>query len=157
MMDFWRRAPGHADAALPPGLAARIPGTPPGAIDRHPPPWYGTHGVHTRCTRPGLMALTFDDAPGARDEALLAELRRLGVPATFFAVGSWSLRAGPAGLTRLLAGGHQVGMHSYSHSRFAEKHRPRAHSAAFFDRELNKTEGAFRELLGGVLPPRYFR
>lgn len=100
------------------------------------------------------MALTFDDAPGVYDDELVAALHELRVPATFFAVGSYALHTGSIGLTRLLAAGHQVGFHSFSHVKL--KH-PVPTGATFYDHEIDDTEAAFRQLLGGAELPRYIR
>lgn len=37
-----------------------------------------------KCTKPGLVALTFDDGPGQYNDQLLALLKKKNVPATFF-------------------------------------------------------------------------
>jgi peptidoglycan/xylan/chitin deacetylase (PgdA/CDA1 family) len=63
----------------------------------------------------GTVALTFDDGPDpVHTPAILDELSRLGVPATFFVVGS-SAHAHPDLVRRILADGHAVGSHSDSH------------------------------------------
>ncbi len=61
------------------------------------------------------MALTFDDGPDPEyTPAVLDELRRLGVVATFFLVGHRA-RAHPEIVRRIVAEGHAIGSHSDSH------------------------------------------
>jgi peptidoglycan/xylan/chitin deacetylase (PgdA/CDA1 family) len=61
------------------------------------------------------IALTFDDGPDpVHTPAILDELRRLGIPATFFLVGT-SAHDNPAIIRRMLAEGHAIGSHSESH------------------------------------------
>lgn len=68
------------------------------------------------------MALTFDaehpDRPsdGRAAEALISELRRLAVAATFFVQGRWA-EAYPELAGSLLADGHLIGSHSFYHAR----------------------------------------
>jgi peptidoglycan/xylan/chitin deacetylase (PgdA/CDA1 family) len=62
-----------------------------------------------------LVALTFDDGPTARfTDEVLAILREEGVPATFFAVGK-ALERSPQECQKIVAEGHELGNHSYSH------------------------------------------
>ncbi|KAI1296476.1 hypothetical protein EDD11_007330 [Mortierella claussenii] len=69
------------------------------------------------CTKPGVIALTFDDGPGAYNDQLLALLAKKNVKATFFVLGSMiAENAQQAGaLKKILAGGHQLASHTYSH------------------------------------------
>ena len=63
----------------------------------------------------GAVALTFDDGPDPEFTPLvLDELARLGVVATFFAVGERAA-AHPELVRRINAGGHALGSHSRSH------------------------------------------
>lgn len=65
--------------------------------------------------REKLLALTFDDGPHPQTtEALLAELKRLDVRATFFVIGKMVERH-PELLKAIDAGGHLVGNHTFSH------------------------------------------
>ncbi|MDR1620876.1 MAG: polysaccharide deacetylase family protein [Synergistaceae bacterium] len=61
------------------------------------------------------VALTFDDGPRDRGmPELLAALRRLDVPGTFFLVGKFAERYGP--ITKSIAAeGHEIENHSYTH------------------------------------------
>ncbi|MDQ4131235.1 MAG: polysaccharide deacetylase family protein, partial [Actinomycetota bacterium] len=63
----------------------------------------------------GAVALTFDDGPDPEHTpAVLDELRRLRVAATFFLVGHRA-RTHPEIVRRIIAEGHAVGSHSESH------------------------------------------
>ena len=60
------------------------------------------------------VALTFDDGPGPWTPAVLDVLRQAQVQATFFVVGK-SVAAEPEMLRRVLADGHALGNHTWSH------------------------------------------
>ena len=60
------------------------------------------------------VALTFDDGPGRSTPAVLDILRQAQVPATFFVVGK-EVAAEPEMLRRVLAEGHALGNHTWSH------------------------------------------
>jgi peptidoglycan-N-acetylglucosamine deacetylase len=63
------------------------------------------------------VALTFDDGPApARLDTLLVLLAARDVRATFFVIGQ-DLAAAPAAGRRLVAAGHELGNHTYSHRR----------------------------------------
>ncbi|HEX4736535.1 MAG TPA: polysaccharide deacetylase family protein [Allosphingosinicella sp.] len=69
--------------------------------------------------RPGFVALTFDDGPDADwTPRILDILKQKGVPATFFVVGANAL-SHPALLNRIVAEGHEIGNHSYTHPNMA--------------------------------------
>ena len=61
-----------------------------------------------------VIALTFDDGPGETTVRLLDELKARGMKATFFVVGNRAERS-PDILRRMVADGHEVGTHTYSH------------------------------------------
>lgn len=65
------------------------------------------------------VALTFDDGPDAMTGQYLDLLDRLGVPATFFLIGS-SAAAHPDLVREYLRRGHQVASHGYDHTRFTK-------------------------------------
>ena len=60
------------------------------------------------------VALTFDDGPGPWTPAVLDVLQQAQVRATFFVVGK-SVTAEPEMLRRVLAEGHALGNHTWSH------------------------------------------
>lgn len=65
-----------------------------------------------------LVALTFDDGPGPYTDALLSELQRLRVPATFFAVG-YQLPDFAPQLQREIDLGMTIGDHTADHRNLA--------------------------------------
>lgn len=60
------------------------------------------------------VALTFDDGPVTYTSQILGILKRYKAKATFFAVGS-VVRANPSIARRIVAQGHEIANHSYSH------------------------------------------
>jgi peptidoglycan/xylan/chitin deacetylase (PgdA/CDA1 family) len=60
------------------------------------------------------VALTFDDGPGTSTPEVLDVLHRNDVPATFFVVGQ-NAAAEPEMLSRIVAEGHAIGDHTWSH------------------------------------------
>ena len=60
------------------------------------------------------VALTFDDGPGPDTPAVLAELKKLNVPATFFVIGA-NIQENPEVFRQVLADGHEVGVHTWNH------------------------------------------
>ncbi|KAK0340903.1 hypothetical protein LTR94_028624, partial [Friedmanniomyces endolithicus] len=68
---------------------------------------------------PKLLALTFDDGPDATwTPRILDVLERAHVPGTFFVIGGNALQH-PALLNRIIAGGGEIGNHSYTHPNMA--------------------------------------
>ena len=95
------------------------------------------------------VALTFDDVPDARYTGLvLDELRRLGVHATFFVVGS-RVRGNPALVRRMHREGHAIGNHSYNHPVFSHL------KLSEMTEQIARTEAAVRETVG--FRPRFIR
>lgn len=96
------------------------------------------------------VALTFDDSPnGETTQRLLDGLRARGAHATFFIIGEQIKGQEPL-LRRMADEGHQLGNHTYTHRRLDN-------SGAVGARELERTEAALAETLGGsgywVRPP----
>lgn len=70
-----------------------------------------------RGRNPKLIALTFDDGPSTPyTEKVLAALKKEKVKATFFMIGK-KIVAQPDLLDLVLADGHEIGNHTYYHSR----------------------------------------
>ena len=70
--------------------------------------------------RPGMVALTFDDGPDPTwTPRILDILEAKKAPATFFVVGENAITQ-PALLNRIVAGGSELGNHSYTHPNMAE-------------------------------------
>ena len=92
------------------------------------------------------MALTFDDGPSVATPALLDELARYGVKATFFQCGLNVLRHPE--IARAVAGaGHEIGNHSYSHARLAPRpgRHVNLHSPRFVVKEFADAQRVFRD------------
>ena len=87
-----------------------------------------------------VVALTFDDGPRpGQTEELLGILKRHGVKASFFMVGR-RIERNPELAARVLAEGHQLGNHSYSHHRLVLK------SPSYVQEEIDKTDALLRGL-----------
>ncbi|HYN94767.1 MAG TPA: bifunctional polysaccharide deacetylase/glycosyltransferase family 2 protein, partial [Pilimelia sp.] len=72
-------------------------------------------GTRTYDMPAGMIALTFDDGPDPTWTPKVAEiLRRHDVPATFFVLGSEVVKR-PGIVRDLVADGHELGVHSFSH------------------------------------------
>ncbi len=61
-----------------------------------------------------LIAITFDDGPGAYTASLLDELAARDVKATFF-VSGYRAKGYPETLKRMVAEGHQLSSHTQNH------------------------------------------
>ena len=85
-----------------------------------------------------VVALTFDDGPGPFTCEVLATLAAKDVKATFFLIGA-DVAAHPDEARRIVAAGHQVGNHSWSHPRLVFKSR------AFIASEIERTDRAIRD------------
>lgn len=96
-----------------------------------------------------MVALTFDDGPTPIGvESATEILDRFGASATFFLTGNEAERR-PQLVRALLARGHEIGNHSYSHRQMV------ARSQAFYDREIARTDAVFRQ--AGAPETRYLR
>jgi peptidoglycan/xylan/chitin deacetylase (PgdA/CDA1 family) len=99
--------------------------------------------------RPGELALTFDDGPNpVWTPRLLDLLASHDVRATFFLVGSRA-QALPALVHQIVAAGHLIGNHSWSHPNLALS------SARRINEELSRTNQTLEQIVGA--PIRYFR
>ncbi|KAA8908143.1 hypothetical protein FN846DRAFT_685514 [Sphaerosporella brunnea] len=114
---------------------------------------YGAN-IYT-CTRPGFVALTFDDGPHVFTSGLLDILKANGVVATFFLNGkNWgdddiygSTKS--ALVQRMIAEGHQVGSHTWSHADLDTL------SPSGMTSEMTQLESAFLSIIGKY--PTYMR
>lgn len=75
--------------------------------------------VHRTGARPHQLALTFDDGPDPDwTPPILDILKRMKAPATFFVIGENALEH-PNILNRIVAEGHELGNHTYTHPNLA--------------------------------------
>ena len=105
------------------------------------------------------VALTFDDGPGPDTEALLDVLAAHGLRAAFFVVGQQVQRY-PSVARRIVAEGHEIGNHSFSHPMFLSQ-SPRATRD-----ELERAQRTIEDVTGvqaalarppyGIRTPAYF-
>lgn len=84
-----------------------------------------------------VVALTFDDAPSAHTDAVLATLAEKDVRGTFYAIGN-AMEQYPDAAKEIVARGHELGNHSYLHQRFLLK------SPSFIAQEIEKTNALIR-------------
>lgn len=111
----------------------------------------------TSCTTPGTMALTFDDGPYHYTNELLDLLKENNVLATFYVTGVNGAKGAinnrstenPAMLRRMLADGHQIASHSWSHENMESVSLEERH------RQIVKIEIALADLFGFF--PTYYR
>ncbi len=115
--------------------------------------------TYTHPTRVGKeLALTFDDGPSPNTLAVLDTLKNYNVKATFFCIGK-HIKKHPEIIQRIVAEGHTLGNHSYSHSIWF----PFFKSKTIAD-EINKTNDLITQYTGkenrlfrppfGVMTPR---
>jgi len=98
-----------APAVAVPSSAA--PTSPPTTVVHQGPAVYVASGPASSTG----VALTFHTAGDAAIvESILDQAGRVGAKATFFVVGTWAT-ANPAVVTRILAEGHELGNHTWSH------------------------------------------
>jgi peptidoglycan/xylan/chitin deacetylase (PgdA/CDA1 family) len=99
---------------------------------------------------PDGVALTFDDGPHPEHTPrVLDALDRAGARATFFMIGR-KMQAHPAVVRDVLARGHAVGAHGYTHDRWYA-----LRSLAWLARDADREDALWSELVGA--PPVLFR
>ncbi|KAK2070317.1 hypothetical protein P8C59_004820 [Phyllachora maydis] len=117
---------------------------------------YGGAGVYD-CVNAGDIAITFDDGPYLYTNDLLDKLKSYGAHATFMVTGN-NLGKGkindpstpyPAILRRMIAEGHQIASHSWSHQNYSEL------TSAQFTEQIVWNEIAINSVLGFF--PTYWR
>lgn len=97
-----------------------------------------------------LVSLTFDAGSGnTYSPAILDQLKAAGVKTTIFVTGAWA-DANPELMKRIIADGHELGNHSYSHPDFTT-----ISDAAMID-EMQRTEQAALKYTGKSTKP-WFR
>lgn len=85
-----------------------------------------------------VVALTFDDGPSPLAADVLRTLAAKRVHATFFLIGA-QIAEDPGDARSIVEAGHQVGNHSWSHSRMVFK------TQSFIAREIERTDAAIRQ------------
>lgn len=90
----------------------------------------------------GVIYLTFDDGPGANTEKILDILDEYKVKATFFVTGKED-DTSKALYKEIVARGHTIGMHSYSH-KYDEIYK----SESAFKKDYNKISALLTEVTG---------
>ena len=131
--------------------------------------YYATYAVRSQWLGPtvwrgrtdtGAVALTFDDGPSEDTERVLDVLDEYGLRATFFMTGR-HVEGLPQTARRVVAEGHEVGNHSYSHPIFL--YRTPRETRQQLERAqtvITKTTGITPRLARppcGVRTPAYFR
>jgi peptidoglycan-N-acetylglucosamine deacetylase len=100
-------------------------------------------------TKEKIVALSFDDGPTPEGvDAVLAELEPRGIKATFFLIGK-HIEANPGQARRLVEAGHEVGNHSFTHTRMIGKW------PSTYDQEVRRTDQLLKT--EGVTNPTFFR
>ncbi len=89
-------------------------------------------------TKEKLVALTFDDGPTGNVDDLLPLLDKYNAKATFFLIGR-ELKENLPAAEKIVAAGHQIGNHTYSHNRMVFK------SLSFIKEEIETTDALIRE------------
>lgn len=89
-------------------------------------------------TNEKVVALTFDDGPSVNTDAVLATLRKHDVKANFFLIGT-DLENNMEHGKKIASEGHEIGNHSYSHTRMVFK------TPSFIKEEIEKTDQLIRQ------------
>jgi peptidoglycan-N-acetylglucosamine deacetylase len=90
-------------------------------------------------TQQKVVALTFDDGPTVEGTTeILSILKENDVKASFFLIGA-DIEKHPESTKQLIAAGHEIGNHSYTHERMVFK------MPSFIEREIDDTDTRIRE------------
>ena len=89
-------------------------------------------------TKEKVVALTFDDGPSPKSDTVLTILKRMNVKATFFLTGN-SMHHYFSEIQRIVASGHEIGNHTYSHKRLIFR------SYKTIASEIEKTDSLIRK------------
>ncbi|KAF2120461.1 hypothetical protein BDV96DRAFT_266726 [Lophiotrema nucula] len=117
---------------------------------------YGGEGIYA-CKVPGTVAITYDDGPYSYTAGVLDQFKAYGFKATFFITGI-NINKGaiddtttpwPAVIKRMIAEGHQVASHTWSHQDLS------AITKAQRMDQMVKNEMAFNNIIGKF--PTYMR
>ena len=120
--------------------------------------WLGRTDWRGR-TDTGSVALTFDDGPSEDTERVLEVLRAYDLKATFFMLGR-QVELFPEITRRVVADGHEIGNHSYSHSiylfRSSDATRLQLERAQAIISTIAGAQPRLARPPGGVRTPAYF-
>ena len=109
--------------------------------------------VINNCTIPGMMAMTFDDGPGALISQLLDLLAEYGVKATFFINafnnGDITTPYDASNLFYAYSDGHQIASHTYDHLDLSTLSIDEVYS------QMYRNENAIYKVIG--VKPKYMR
>ncbi len=130
--------------------------------------YYATYAVRSQWLGPtdwrgrsdtSSIALTFDDGPGPDTLRILEVLRNYDVKAAFFMLGR-QVEAFPEIARAVVAAGHEVGNHSFSHPIYLFRSRSQTYleleSAQRIISEITQQEPLFARPPCGVRTPAYF-
>ncbi|KAI5194639.1 glycoside hydrolase/deacetylase [Aureobasidium subglaciale] len=108
--------------------------------------------VYSKCSKPGVFALAFDDGPGAYTQELINTLNTAGAKATFFFTGTLygCIYNRAAAVKAAYNSGHQVASHTWTHPQTLD-----SMSVAQLTTEMQKLETAFVNIIG--VKPTYMR
>jgi peptidoglycan-N-acetylglucosamine deacetylase len=139
-------APAPAPAAATPAPAPAPSATPAPAADSGaatPSPASTAKITFSQCHVDGpYIAMTFDDGPSAPNTPrLLDTLKQRKIHATFFFVGQ-CVQENPEIVKRIVAEGHEVGNHSWSHPDLAKMNDASVHD------QIQKTQDAIVQACG---------
>ncbi len=108
------------------------------------------NAMYTGDTTKKVIYLTFDAGyDNGYTAAILDTLKKHQVPATFFVVGNF-LETQPELVKRMVAEGHIVGNHTYSHPDMSA-----ISAAEGFEKELSKLEAKYAEITGQEMQKLY--
>jgi chitin deacetylase len=100
--------------------------------------FFGEIHAHIETPR-SIVALTFDDGPTrSHTDEILGILREENVKATFYVIGD-DIEKNPGELEKIIADGHEIGNHSFSHKRMVLV------TPGFVKNEVEKTDTIIRQ------------
>jgi peptidoglycan/xylan/chitin deacetylase (PgdA/CDA1 family) len=108
--------------------------------------------VYSKCSKPGVFALAFDDGPGQYTEELIKTLNAAGAKATFFFTGTLygCIYNRASAVKAAYSSGHQVASHTWTHPQTLD-----SMSVAQLTTETQKLETALVNIIG--VKPTYMR
>ncbi len=97
-----------------------------------------------------LVALTFDDGPGAETPRLLEAMKKLDYHGTFFVVGKYATNAKDL-MKKMLKNGNEIGIHSWNHDSYAYMAQSSVEADIKKMKEMIKDKTGYKPFL--VRPP----